>query len=326
MKVVTASDIEIKIDKEFQDLLHAHSKEEAEELRKSVLAEGFTDSLKVWYPSGETKTPTLIDGHHCYKLWCSLPDDAKISPPTVREINLESREAVRVWILRRQLGRRNLNPQTASLIRGRLYNEYKAALECTSSGQSVPSGDITDTECDRDASALAKEKVARETGTSTKNVGRDGEHATAMARIKAFNPKAEADIENGTLKLSNADRTTISKLGDGDLGKALKNLRNGKAWNWQPSDSTPAREPGDDTDKEANGKAGKQTKTTRQPKAGKISFDDRIIPDLLGKLARALNDRSKTCGGETPTYKDCRDCWERLNAAWKRWQLFKEKR
>jgi hypothetical protein len=61
-----------------------------------------------------------------------------------------------------------------------------------------------------------------------------------------------------------------------------------------------------------------------QGKQGKAVFDDKIIEDLLGRLARTLNDRAKAVG-ESAKYVEVRAAWEKLNAAWKRWQIEKEK-
>lgn len=68
-----------------------------------------------------------------------------------------------------------------------------------------------------------------------------------------------------------------------------------------------------------------ESRNGKHEKNGKVDFDDRTISDMLGKLARALGERSKSHGGETKEYKDCRGKWELLNSAWSRWQLVKEK-
>jgi hypothetical protein len=59
-------------------------------------------------------------------------------------------------------------------------------------------------------------------------------------------------------------------------------------------------------------------------KNGKPDFDDRVIGELMGKLARAFNERHKAIGGKEE-FKEVRQEWDHLNAAWKRWQLRKEK-
>jgi hypothetical protein len=48
---------------------------------------------------------------------------------------------------------------------------------------------------------------------------------------------------------------------------------------------------------------------------------------LIGTLASHLHKRLQAVQGgrETPGYKDARAAWESLSAAWKRWQLEKEK-
>lgn len=67
-------------------------------------------------------------------------------------------------------------------------------------------------------------------------------------------------------------------------------------------------------------------KAARKHKQGAPIFDDKIITEMLSKLAKAMNERSKVHGGETKEYKDVRERFNDLSAAFKRWQLVKEKK
>jgi hypothetical protein len=70
-----------------------------------------------------------------------------------------------------------------------------------------------------------------------------------------------------------------------------------------------------------NGNPAGKAPAPKPQKSGKPVYDDRIIDQLLGKSAREINNRMKAKGkGETPAYKEMRQKWEELNAAWKRWQ------
>jgi hypothetical protein len=76
----------------------------------------------------------------------------------------------------------------------------------------------------------------------------------------------------------------------------------------------PQREPGDDTEAEANDKT----------KNGQVVFDDRLILDLLGKLVRAIDARA-TAHGKTEGFWECEKHLEAFSGAWKRWQAEKER-
>ena len=87
--------------------------EEFEKLKESILIEGIRDPLVVWQG-------ILLDGHHRYKIAQEHNLEYKIV-----EIELPNKEAVKEWIIKNQLGRRNLTEQEASYYRGKLYAMLK---------------------------------------------------------------------------------------------------------------------------------------------------------------------------------------------------------
>jgi hypothetical protein len=88
----------IKIDSEFQNLIPAITTEEAEELEKSILEEGCRDALIIWDDG------TLLDGHNRFAI-CQRHD---LKYKTITK-SFESRDSAKEWIIRNQLGRRNLS-------------------------------------------------------------------------------------------------------------------------------------------------------------------------------------------------------------------------
>lgn len=111
------------IDKEFKSLIYALGERELEQLETNILAEGIRDPLVVW--SG-----ILLDGHNRY----AIAQKHGLSFKTV-EIELPSRDAAKLWIIKNQLGRRNLTPQQMSYLRGKRYEMEKLSrTEVTSLG------------------------------------------------------------------------------------------------------------------------------------------------------------------------------------------------
>lgn len=84
------------IDKEFQMLIPPLTKEEYDCLEKNIIKEGCRDSLVVW---GEI----LIDGHNRYEI-CTKHN----IPFDTLQIDFESREKAKEWIILNQFGRRNI--------------------------------------------------------------------------------------------------------------------------------------------------------------------------------------------------------------------------
>lgn len=217
MSDLTVEDVELTVVDELEQLLPAHGEFESEEFRRSVEQKGQFDEAIVYWG----KDKTIIDGHKRFRLWQSLPEDTPIPPPRVREEVLPDLHAVREWILRRQLGRRNLGSKQYSVLRGRLYNETKGT-----SGRPEKKGDTNVTISDD-----AAESVAEETNTTSRTVLRDAAFVNALDAIGAVNGKAKADIESGALKVSKADVAKIGKLSSKGIAAAIKNLRNGRKWN-----------------------------------------------------------------------------------------------
>jgi len=95
----------IRIDEEFRALIPVLAQSELDILETSLLAEGCRDALVVW-------NEILLDGHNRYYI-C----EANNINYDAREIQgIESRDDAKLWIIRNQLGRRNLtNYQRAEL-------------------------------------------------------------------------------------------------------------------------------------------------------------------------------------------------------------------
>ena len=87
----------MKIDKEFAELIPPLTEEEYKGLEVSLIAEGCRDALVVW-------NGILVDGHNRYKI-CT--EHSLTFRTTQKEF--EDRDAAKLWIMKNQLSRRNLN-------------------------------------------------------------------------------------------------------------------------------------------------------------------------------------------------------------------------
>jgi len=86
----------LAIDDEFQGLIPPLSPEELQGLQESILSEGCRDPLVVW-------DGVILDGHNRYKI-CQ---ENGLIYSTI-EKNFDTREDAKIWIIRNQMGRRNL--------------------------------------------------------------------------------------------------------------------------------------------------------------------------------------------------------------------------
>ena len=85
------------IDPEFRDLIPPLNEEELKLLEASIVADGCESPLIVW-------NGVIVDGHNRYAV-CRKHE----IPFAIQEKNFSSRDDAMLWMLRNQLGRRNLN-------------------------------------------------------------------------------------------------------------------------------------------------------------------------------------------------------------------------
>ena len=88
---------ELTVDPEFRELIPPLNEEELKLLEESLVADGCESPLIVW-------NGVIIDGHNRYAI-CRKHE----IPFAIQEKNFSSRDDAMLWMLRNQLGRRNLN-------------------------------------------------------------------------------------------------------------------------------------------------------------------------------------------------------------------------
>src|SRR4028119_445408 len=114
-RITSCAAKQLRIDPEFQSLIPPLSKDEKAALQASILEEGCRDPLVVW-----AEEKLLIDGHNRFAI-CT----AHGIPYKIVEMSFDSRNAVKVWTIANQLGRRSLTPESVSYLRGTWYELIK---------------------------------------------------------------------------------------------------------------------------------------------------------------------------------------------------------
>jgi len=210
---------EIFIDSEFANYIRPLSDEEFEKLKESIKLEGIRDPLVVW-------NGFLIDGYHRYKIATELGIEFK----TI-EIDLPDKEAVKEWIIKNQLGRRNLTSQEASYYRGKLYESKKrqgARTDLTSgqNAQKLSTAEeigkqygVNESTIRRDAEfSKAVDKVAEKVGKEAKNAILSGQinipkkDVEIIIEIKEEAPEFIEPVLNGEITISKAVQETKRKI------------------------------------------------------------------------------------------------------------------
>jgi ParB-like chromosome segregation protein Spo0J len=110
---------ELRTDPELRKLMRQLTPDELALLESSLLADGVRDALVAWRRNGER---VLLDGHHRYEI--ARRHGLEFG---VEEIELPDLAAAKRWVIRNQLGRRNLRPAEVSYCRGLEYLAEKKA-------------------------------------------------------------------------------------------------------------------------------------------------------------------------------------------------------
>ena len=92
------------LDNEFKEFLPPLADEKFKQLEENILRDGIQDALKVWQG-------ILIDGHNRYE----IAKRHGLEFTTV-EMQFNSRDDVKLWIVNNQFGRRDLTPYERSLL------------------------------------------------------------------------------------------------------------------------------------------------------------------------------------------------------------------
>ena len=105
----------VDIDLEIQSLIPPLRPDELAKLRDSIKTEGCRDPLVLW--KGHD---VLLDGHNRYAICRELG-----KPFTVREMEFPNKDHAKLWIIKNQLGRRNLTDTQFNLMVGMEYELEK---------------------------------------------------------------------------------------------------------------------------------------------------------------------------------------------------------
>ena len=111
--------VQFKKDAEFQKLLPALDEETKKSLEASLMGEGCRDALVVW-----KEKKILLDGHNRLGI-CNR----KKIPYKIKFLSFESRLYAKVWVLKNQRDRRNLDSSQLAMVGVELEETYAELAE-----------------------------------------------------------------------------------------------------------------------------------------------------------------------------------------------------
>lgn len=176
----------IVVREDFKALIPPLATEEIEQLEANILKEGVRDPLVVW-PVGENFI--LVDGHNRF----SICQKHSLEFP-FKKVSFKDEEEVRDWMIKNQLGRRNLSPEQQSYLRGLRYLNEKTQGKRSdlTSGQNVQKLETA-------------ERLGQEYNVSSKTIMRDAQFAESLDQLSKDNPELKKEVLSGTSKITKQD-------------------------------------------------------------------------------------------------------------------------
>lgn len=176
---------ELKIDPEFRDLIPPLSREEFEALKENLSTYGCRDRLIIWKDQN-----ILLDGHHRYQICTELG-----IPFETKEIELPSRADAKIWIIKNQRGRRNLNESQRAMLAVTLNDIY-----CEQAKERM--GTRTDL-----GQNLARSEVGRSAEKAAKDMGVSHQTVSFAKKVSVKGiPNLVKRVESGDIAVSAASK------------------------------------------------------------------------------------------------------------------------
>lgn len=186
---------QIVIRQELKELIPPLADDELLQLEENILKEGIRDPIMLW-PVDEKLI--LIDGHNRF----AISQKHNLEFP-FKKIEFKNEEEVKDWMVKNQLGRRNLTPEQQSYLRGLRYNREK-----TQGKRSDLTLDQNDPKSNSESTAIT---LGKEYNVSEATIKRDGEFAAGLEIIGEQNPELKKEILKGHSKVSKQEIRALSK-------------------------------------------------------------------------------------------------------------------
>jgi hypothetical protein len=206
----------LRIDPEFKAQIPPLTQEERRQLEENILAEGeLLAPILVW-------NGTIVDGHNRYEILQSHPE----IPCSVRDLELETREEVLVWICKHQLGRRNLTPEQKKFLMGKQYDAEKqsAGFHGNQHTRPVPSAGAQNEH--QQTAEKTCERIAQENHASASAVRRAALFAAGVDLAEELCPGIRQRVLSGDLKAPDALFERLAKARPEDYDALLEQIKN----------------------------------------------------------------------------------------------------
>jgi hypothetical protein len=201
----------IIIVREFQFLLPELDEVTFRGLEESILEFGCLVPLTLW-------NGILIDGYHRFRI-CTEHN----LPFTTIEIDLDSRDEVKIWIIETQVRRRNLTPLQLSYYRGLHYNMERKLhggdRRSDLKNSSTQNGDLK--------SGRTTGHLSDKYNVSKNTIYRDSKLAETLVKMGEISPEALTKILSGEVAINKSTLEALASSDDDSIEIITKQIEDG---------------------------------------------------------------------------------------------------
>lgn len=221
----------IKINPEFERLIPPLVDDEFELLKNNILSEQeIYTPIFIW-------DGFIIDGHHRFKI---LSENRDIKFRVV-EKKFDNKYEALSWICNNQLGRRNLTTENKRYLIGKRYDAEKILRHINKEFRGNQHTKVVTDQNDqlptseKKSSTVTRDRIARETGTSSGYVQRADEFAKGVDAAEEAVPGIKKEILSGKIKRSAKEIAEIAKAPVDERKSLTENLRLAKVYEKKPA-------------------------------------------------------------------------------------------
>lgn len=179
----------IIIDKEFESLIPPLSAEEFQQLEENCVKDGIRDPLVVWEHDGND---ILVDGHNRFRIVGKHPT----LQFNIKRMGFADRDAVSLWIIDNQLGKRNLIPYDKVLLQDR----KKDILAAQAKKRQGARNDLNIDKKSCQSSEKEKNKIDRQNRTDYKIAHAAGVSEDTVRKVRAIEKSGDTETINKVRK------------------------------------------------------------------------------------------------------------------------------
>lgn len=194
--------IDLKIDPEFESLIPSLTEAEFKQLEENIVDDGeVLNPIITWQG-------VIIDGHNRWKIIQNNPG----IPFKTHELIFFDRYQAKEWILKNQLGRRNITNEQRLRLIGQMQENRKCKESFKGNQYTVKNGEVQNEPNQKPKSTAAQ--IAEEVGVSESTVKRAEKFSKGIDAIQSVSPEAAQKILKGGSGVTKAEVMSVPEMDD----------------------------------------------------------------------------------------------------------------